>query len=211
MSKYFIGKNTLNKILSIIKKDLNKRIHEDNESSDDDVRRIWNDVTGADIPNVNALSHNHDELYALLSHLHDERYYTESEVNALLEAERSKITNIQNSINALNDKFVWKSIPVPTPEEITDESKGYNPRLIYKVDLSKYREVFANIFIDHYTQTCNNIFPIDRGIGSDLFTTKNSYQWNGHVYFKSNQIVMDTYGGYNVPYNKFILVELYAR
>ena len=72
--KNVLGNVALNKILSIIKRDLSHKVDYTNELSEDDVRQLWNDVTGDQIPNILSLQHNHDELYSKLNHLHDDRY-----------------------------------------------------------------------------------------------------------------------------------------
>ena len=73
--KTFISRDTLNKFISIIKRDLSHKVDYTNELSEDDVRQLWNDVTGDQIPNILSLQHNHDELY-----------YRKDEVLQLLES-----------------------------------------------------------------------------------------------------------------------------
>ena len=69
--KTFLSKHTLHKILSLIKLDLSHKVDSRDQLTEDDVRLIWNEVTGKDIPNILSLQHNHDDLYSKLDHHHN--------------------------------------------------------------------------------------------------------------------------------------------
>ena len=74
--KTFLSKHTLHKILSLIKLDLSHKVDSRDQLTEDDVRLIWNEVTGKDIPNILSLQHNHDDLYSKLDHNHNSLYST---------------------------------------------------------------------------------------------------------------------------------------
>ena len=127
--KNVLGNVALNKILSIIKRDLSHKVDYTNELSEDDVRQLWNNVTGDQIPNILSLQHNHDERYSKLNHLHDdryslkdhnhdERYYSKQEVNTnFLKARCKRIPDnyVMNCDDFLTPGFYHLGVLSSTP------------------------------------------------------------------------------------------------
>ena len=146
--KTFLSKHTLHKILSLIKLDLSHKVDSRDQLTEDDVRLIWNEVTGKDIPNILSLQHNHDDLYSKLDHNHDtvysklnhnhvhnhdERYYTEAEVNNLLNNQKNILTNDITSVrNIANNALPRSNVTdnrIVTDLSYTLSAKENNPNV----------------------------------------------------------------------------------
>ena len=136
--KTFIGKNTLYKILSIIKSDLTN------------------------------------------NHNHDTRYYTEEEVNNLLQEQMKKhtfqhitLTQISNTKNEIGQRIITYDIG----------------------NIHDYREICVLVFIKDYAPLMTEILPVNINthvVKTIYYIDQNNITWTGYIGILSGKLVMYT-------------------
>lgn len=144
MSKTYSGNDTLKKVLALIKNELSGKVNYKDQLTEDDVRRIWNDITGEQLPNTGVLFHNHDDLYSKLDHTHDEKYYTKEDVLKILEDSINLISSTETYGFRINQN---ESDPSSMISYISD-SNNYRPaRMNFDTGVFNYGDWNKAFFI----------------------------------------------------------------